>query len=46
MSWGEWEGRTLGELRAEQVRANPEAAYDHAGVGINPLAIATELQQE
>lgn len=30
----------------QQVRANPEAAYDHAGVGINPLAIATELQQE
>ncbi len=26
-----------------QVRADPEAAYDHAGVGINPLALATEL---
>jgi hypothetical protein len=30
----------------QQVRADPEAAYDHAGVGINPLAIATELPQE
>ena len=33
VSWSE----TTPYGSTEQVRANPEAAYDHTGVGINPL---------
>jgi len=30
----------------QQVRADPEAAYDHTGVGINPLLMGTAAEQE
>jgi NAD(P)-dependent dehydrogenase (short-subunit alcohol dehydrogenase family) len=45
---GKWRilvGDDAGELD-RQVRADPEAAYDHAGVGIDPLNAKVILEQE